>query len=196
MKRRHNILTAAVGLVLSASAASAQTVTFDFNSLENRDRDNPIGAYMTSVYGSTVETDGARVTDETSIPGGVTDLFIATSLQLLNRGDFEIDFGSVPIISVQFTGHVLDPTVGEDFHMVAYNGGAEVFSLSRDGGEETFDSGLIEFITPVDRLVFSDSGRKDVGIDDLTVQVVPEPVTGMMMLAGLAALGVRRRMGN
>jgi hypothetical protein len=196
VKKRFLYRVALAGFGLFASAASAQTVTFDFNSLENRDRDNSISAYMTSVYGSAVDTDGARVTDETSIPGGVTDLFIATSLQLLNRGDFEIDFGSIPIISVQFTGHVLDPTVGEDFHMVAYNGEVEVHSLSRDGGEETFDSGLIQFITPVDRLVFSDSGRKDVGIDDLTVQVVPEPVTGMMMLAGLAALGARRRMGS
>lgn len=193
MKKPILLCSLLLGLGLFATGASAQTIVFDFNSLENRDRDNAISDYMTSLYGSDVETDGARVTDETSLPGGVTDLFIATSLQLLNRGDFAIVFSDVPIISVQFTGHVLDPTVGEDFHMVAYNGDVVIHSLSRDEGEETFDSGLIQFASPVDRLVFSDSGRKDVGIDDLTVQVVPEPVTGMLLLAGLGAFAKRRR---
>ena len=168
-------------------------VTFDFNSLENRNRDNAISDYMSAVYGAPVETDGARVTDETSIPGGVTDLFLATSLQLLNRGDFIIDFGDVPIIGLQFIGHVLDPTIGEDFQMHAFNGNAEVHVLTRNSGEETFESGWIDFSAPVDRLVFSDSGRKDVGIDDLTVQVVPEPVTATLLLVGLAGGVLRRR---
>lgn len=185
------IALASFGLI--ASGASAQTFTFDFNSLENRDRDNSISDYMTAVYGSNVETDGARVTDETSIPGGVTDLFIATSLQLLNRGDFEILFSDVPIIGVQFTGHVLDPTIGDDYHMRAFNGDVEIFSFTRDEGQETFESGWISFNTPVDRLVFSDSGRKDVGVDDLMVQAVPEPISLVLMLTGMSAIVARRR---
>lgn len=180
-------------MAVACSAASAQTYFFDFNSLENRDRDNPVSDYMSAIYGSPIQADGVRVTDETSTPGGVTDLFIATSLQLLNRGDFEISFGSVPIIGAQFEGHVLDPTVGEDFHFRAFNGNAEVFTYSRDEGEEIFDSGWLTFPAPVDRILISDSGRKDVGIDDLTVQVVPEPATAVLMLAGLAAGLYRRR---
>jgi len=193
VKNRSRFLLALLSAAVTSAAASAQTITFDFNSLENRDRDNSITNYMSAVYGSPVETDGARVTDETSIPGGVTDLFIATSLQLLNRGDFIIDFGDVPIIGLKFIGHVLDPTLGEDFQMHAFNGNAEVHVLTRNIGEETFESGWIDFSAPVDRLVFSDSGRKDVGIDDLTVQVVPEPVTASLLLAGLAGAALRRR---
>lgn len=185
--------TVIVLAILGCSPVWAQTFTFDFNSLENRDRDRSISDYMTAIYGSPVETDGARVTDETADPGGVTDLFIATSLQLLNRGDFTIDFGDVPIIGAQFEGHVLDPTRGEDFHFRAFNGDAEVFSFTRDEGEEFFNSGWLSFPAPVDRILISDSGRKDVGVDDLTVQVVPEPATAMLMLAGLSAVMLRRK---
>ena len=193
MKNQPKFLLATLFAAVTSATASAQMVTFDFNSLENRNRDNAISDYMSAVYGAPVETDGARATDETSIPGGVTDLFIATSLQLLNRGDFIIDFGDVPIIGLQFIGHVLDPTIGEDFQMHAFNGNAEVHVLTRNSGEETFESGWIDFSAPVDRLVFSDSGRKDVGIDDLTVQVVPEPVTATLLLVGLAGGVLRRR---
>jgi hypothetical protein len=193
LKKQLQIAGAIFALGVACSSASAQSFTFDFNSLENRNRDGAISDYMTAIYGSSVVTDGARVTDETSVPGGVTDLFIATSLQLLNRGDFEINFGAVPIISVQFEGHVLDPTPGDDFHLRAFNGNVEVFAYSRNEGQETFDSGLLTFPSPVDRLIFSDSGRKDVGVDDLTVQVVPEPATALLMLAGLTVGLVRRR---
>ncbi len=186
------LFCAIIAVVAGISDASAQMFHFDFNSLENRNRDNSISEYMTAIYGSTVETDGARVTDETSIPSGVTDLFIATSLQLLNRGDFEIVFDDVSIIGVQFEGHVLDPTLGEDFNMRAFNGNVEVFAVARNEGEETFDSGWLTFPSPVDRLVFSDSGRKDVGIDDLMVQVAPEPATLGLLLVGIAG-GMFRR---
>ncbi len=148
---------------------------------------------MTAVYGSGVTTNGARATDETSVPGGTTDLFIATSLQLLNRGDFEVLFESMPIISARFEGHVLDPTPGEDFNFWAYSGDTEVLHFTRAKGEETFDSGLIDFSQPVDRLVISDNGRKDVGIDDLTVVAVPDPASGLLLLAGVGAFAARRR---
>jgi hypothetical protein len=193
LKKQLQLFCAITAVVAGVSGASAQTFHFDFNSLENRDRDNAVSDYMTAIYGSSVETDGVRVTDQTSIPGGVTDLFIATSLQLLNRGDFEIVFDDVSIMGVQFEGHVLDPTIGEDFHFRAFNGNTEVFALARNGGEEIFDSGWLEFQSPVDRLVFSDSGRKDVGIDDLTVQVAPEPATLGLLLVGIAGGLVRRR---
>jgi hypothetical protein len=191
--RGNSLIAGALGIVVLAASARADSVTFDFNSLGRFDRDRQISEYMTAVYGSGVTTGGARATDETSVPGGTTDLFIATSLQLLSRGDFEVLFESMPIISARLEGHVLDPTVGEDFNFRAYSGNTEVLHFARDTGTETFDSGLISFSQPVDRLVISDSGRKDVGIDDLTVVAVPDPASGLLLLAGVGAFTARRR---
>jgi len=186
------VLSVFLSIGVLGVSSNADPITFDFNSLARFDRDRQISEYMTAVYGSGISTNGARATDETANPGGTTDMFIATSLQLLDRGDFEILFESVPIISARFEGHVLDPTRGEDFNFWAYSGDTEVAHFIREKGEETFDSGLLSFSEPVDRLVISDSGRKDVGIDDLTVVVVPDPATGVLLLVGtLAAL--RRR---
>jgi hypothetical protein len=187
------LISGALGIVVLAVSARADSVTFDFNSLGRFDRDRQISDYMTAVYGSGVTTNGARATDETSIPGGTTNMFIATSLQLLNRGDFEVLFESMPIISARFEGHVLDPTLGEDFNFWAYSGNTEVLHFTRDTGEESFDSGLLNFSQPVDRLVISDNGRKDVGIDDLTVVAVPDPASGLLLLAGVGAFAAHRR---
>ncbi len=191
--RGRTVLAVVVGLCVVQSWAHADSIKFDFNSLGRFDRDNKISEYMTAVYGSGVSTDGARATDETATPGGTTDMFIATSLQLLNRGDFEILFETVPIISARFEGHVLDPTRGEDFNFWAYDGDTEVLHFARDEGEEVFDSGLLMFSQPVNRLVISDSGRKDVGIDDLTVVVAPDPTCGLILLVGTFGLSCRRR---
>lgn len=191
--RGNSLIACALGVVVLAANARADSVTFDFNSLGRLDRDRQISDYMTAVYGSGVTTGGARASDDTSVPGETTGMFIATSLQLLNRGDFEVLFESIPIISARFEGHVLDPTLGDDFNFWAYSGNAEVLHFARDTGEETFDSGLLTFSQPVDRLVISDNGRKDVGIDDLTVVAVPDPASGLLLLAGLGAFAARRR---
>jgi len=188
------VFSRAIVLVLALAAAvqaGATPVVFDFNALEHRDRSGPISDYMSAVYGSTVDADGAVAFEEAD---DASDLFIATSFQLLNRGDFIITFAEVPILGVQFEGRVIDGTIGDDFAFHAFAGDVEVASFSTDQGEGVFDSGWIPFDTPVDRLQFTDSGRKDIGVDDLIVQPVPEPATGLLMLAGFAALGgVRRR---
>ena len=190
------VVAVILGLGMLQASTHADPITFDFNSLGRFDRDNKITEYMTAVYGSGVSTDGARATDETAAPGGTTDMFIATSLQFLNRGDFEILFETVPIISARFEGHVLDPTPGEDFNFWAYHGDTEVLHFTRDDGDEIFDSGMLNFSQPVDRLVISDSGRKDVGIDDLTVVAVPDPTCGLILLAGAFAVSCRRKRAN
>ena len=177
-----------------ASTASGQTVTFDFNSLGRFDRDRAISEYMTDLYGSPVSTDGARATNERSDdPAGAEAMFIATSFQLLQRGDFIILFENVPISGAQFEGHVIDATVGDDFRFRAFNGQEEVLSFSRNDGVEIFDTEWFNFPEPVDRLVFSDSGRKDVGVDDLVVQPVPEPATGLLAFLAVTAMLRRRR---
>ena len=182
------------GLICLLSAPGVQAggtfVTFDFNALDARDRSSAISDYMTATYGSTVSVTGARAfADETD----ASDIFIATSFQLFSRGDFEIVFEEVPILGVQFQGHVIDGTIGDDFSFTAFDGDTERFAFSRDDGVTVFDSGWIDFGGPVDRLVVTDGGRKDVGIDDLTVAVVPDPATGLLLLAGACVGRVLRR---
>ncbi|MCH7840649.1 MAG: hypothetical protein IID38_10510 [Planctomycetes bacterium] len=182
------------GLICLLSASGVQAggtfVTFDFNALDSRDRSSAISDYMTATYGSTVSVTGARAfADETD----TSDIFIATSFQLFSRGDFEIVFEEVSILGVQFEGHVIDGTVGDDFSFTAFDGDTERFSFSRDDGVTVFDSGWIDFGGPVDRLVVTDGGRKDVGIDDLTVAVVPDPATGLLLLAGACVGRMFRR---
>jgi hypothetical protein len=178
-----------VALVSSASADVAP-ITFDFNSLATPRGDFAIGNYMSDIYGSGVSTDGARTVGERA---DAADVFIATSLQLLGRGDFEIRFDAVPIIGAQFEGHIIDATVSEDFSLTAFNGATQVFRVERNTGEEVFQSGWLAFAGPADRIVISDSGRRDVGIDDLVVQPVPEPAAGLLLLIGGAALVRCRR---
>jgi len=174
--------------------ADAQTVTFDFNSLGFFAHDFAISNYMTDVYGSAVATDGALSSNNRSDVGiGETNFFIATSFQLLGRGDFEVLFEDLPIIGAQFEGHVIDATIGDDFKFIAYAGSEEVFRFTTNDGVEIFDSGWLDFSEPVDRIVISDSGRKDVGIDDFTVQAVPEPAGLLLLIAGASALAARRR---
>lgn len=174
----------------AASPVRAEVVTFDFNSLPFFARDAGISEYMTGVYGSPVTTDGARSTRERT--DDATNTFISTSLQLLNRGDFEILFGEVPIIGAEFEGHIIDATAGDDFTFLALFDNDLIFELSRDEGLEIFDSGWIDFAEPVNRLIISDSGRKDVGIDDLSVMPVPEPATALLLLIG-GGFAARRR---
>jgi hypothetical protein len=92
----------------------------------------------------------------------------------------------VPITAAQFEGHVVDATGGDDFRLRAFAGDEEVFLFTRNTGEETFNTDWMFFGQPVDRLIISDNGRRDVGLDDFVVQPVPEPAT---LLLGLAAAG-------
>lgn len=182
------------GLICLLSASGVQAggtfVTFDFNALDSRDRASAISDYMTAVYGSTISVTGARAFADETDP---SDLFIATSFQLFSRGDFEIVFEEVPILGAQFEGHVIDGTVGDDFSFTAFDGDTVRLTFSRNDGVTVFDSGWIDFGGPVDRLVVTDGGRKDVGIDDLTVAVVPDPATGLLLLVGVGAGRVLRR---
>lgn len=180
-------------VLFTASFARGQMVTFDFSGLAFFDRDRAISEYMSSVYGSEVETDGAFSSNNRSdIAPGERDFFIATSLQLFDRGNFHIYFLDTPIIGAQFEGHVIDATLGDDFVFRALSGDDLVYEFAANEGVEIFPSGWLEFSEPVDHLYLSDQGRKDVGIDDLVVQVVPDPATGLLLLAGLVGHSVFR----
>jgi hypothetical protein len=190
----HRTISLAAFLALSAGASAGEpTVLFDFNAMDRFDRSAQLTDYMTNVYGSSITVEGGVVSNDRSDIGiGDTNFFMATSFQLLERGDFEIFFDDVPIVGAEFEGHVLDPTVGDDFRFIAFAGDDEVFRYERDDGVEIFDSGWIQFAQPVDRILVSDSGRKDVGVDDLVVQPVPEPAT-MLLLGCGGWLTLRRK---
>lgn len=190
---RTSLLTLSMLLAAAAGTARAQDVTFDFNALGRFDGPHAISDYMTAEYGSPITVDGARATNDQNDD---TNRLIATSIQLFNRGDFEILFQDTPISGLQFQGYVLDATPGEDFSMTLYNDSVQllvVTSVTRDNGQEMFQSDWIDLPLPANRIVVSDSGRKDVGIDNLVVRPVPEPATGALLLVGVVALIRRRR---
>jgi len=175
-------LVALMFLAVPATRASAQVATFDFSDLPILSRDVGVSDYMSGVYGSSISTSGARASHDRS--DDVSDTFISTSLQLFDRGNFEILFDDVPIAGLEFEGHIIDATVGDDFTMLAFFDNNLVYELSRNEGVEIFDTGWVDFLSPVNRLVFSDSGRKDVGVDDFSVISVPEPAASLLLLIG------------
>jgi len=182
-----------LGASALAGGGLPPTVTFNFDGLEIRRGDHTVSDYMTGLYGSEITTDGVRTLAERDDDA---DVFIATSLQLLNRGDFIIEFLDVPILGAEFEGHVIDATATDDFRFRAFHGDDEVFLFTRNTGEEVFSSGWLDFPEPVDRLMVSDSGRRDVGIDDFTVQPVPEPATVVLALLGTGWGYAARRRGR
>lgn len=175
---------------LGGGPAPGSVVEFDFDDLPNLRFSSAITDYMSEVYGSPITVEGARTYSEGL---GGSDIFIGTSLQLIGRGDFEILFVETPITGVRFEGHVIDATFGDDFEFSAFSGVQLVETIARNDGVEVFNQDWVFFSEPVDRIIVSDTGRKDVGIDDFAVQVVPEPATLLLLASGFAFAGRRRR---
>lgn len=191
INKRATVLFACI--VVCGSGVRAEYVSFDFSGLGFFDHDAAVSAYMTEVYGSPISTSGALSSNDRSDVGiGQQNFFIATSFQFYSRGDFEILFQETPIVGAEFEAHIIDASFGDDFRFWAYAGDKEVCFFSRNDGVEIFDSGWLAFAQPVDRILISDSGRKDVGLDDLRVQVVPAPPTGLLLLSGSLLLARRR----
>jgi hypothetical protein len=182
------VLCAVAPQAVGSTRGVLSTVTFDFDTLAVPRFDFAISNYMTSVYGSSVSTDGAR-----SLFDEEPDVFIATSIQLLGRGNFEVFFDDVPIVGAEFEGHVINATAGDDFSFSAFFDETLVHSFTRSEGTEVFDSGWLDFGGPVNRLLIADSGIRDVGIDQLVVQPIPEPASGLALLVLAGAIGLCKR---
>ena len=115
-------------LVIGVPAAKAGIVTFDFDSLTPWHEDNEdIAHYMTSVYGSLVNTHGGAAGIDL---GFGCDPYVFADFCV--GGRFVVSFEETPIRCARFAGHVFYPTGPVDFHFRAYSDGVLVNRFTRD----------------------------------------------------------------
>jgi hypothetical protein len=218
MKKLVFISVLAICLVTVAQGS----VTFNFNSLSDGGNSAAISTYMTGAYGSTVTVSDA--TADNDAWSGNTTIAIRTAASV--GVDFEILFVNTPITSLlgqggtgSTVGYVYDATESDDFSIKGYDStygdvenpsaSALVNSWSVDYGTFWFwdlgDDTLVRlpdlsFSRPVSLLVISDSGERDVGIDDLQVEpyvtgsaVIPAPGAILLGSIGVSIVGWLRR---
>jgi hypothetical protein len=115
----------------------------------------------------------------------------------------EIEFRDVPIVSASADGYVFETTEGFDFIVIGYD---DTFGDEEDPLNSAYVGHLayhtdtvgggpftINFSRPVSLLVFSDGGKDDVGIDNLTVQAVPTPSAILLGSLGMGITGWLKR---
>ncbi|MFO0837832.1 MAG: hypothetical protein U1D55_04850 [Phycisphaerae bacterium] len=197
-------------LTLSAGVAQAG-FQFTFDGIAPRNAAG-IGAYMSGVYGSSVTvTDAFASNNAIPNPPAPGVLWNGNSSDYLRVGpnvgqrDFEITFDQRAIVSAACLGFVFDEARGPvDFTIRAYDASytdrenpnasslvfAQSFNVAHNGTQVTV--GPIAFSRPVSLLVFSDTGRFDVGIDALTV-AVPAPGAVVLGSLGLSLIGWLKR---
>lgn len=73
--------------------------------------------------------------------------------------------------------------------VMAYDAGSGITHYKGNVGSYTFDSDADATVTSMDTLVFGDNGSTAV-----TWQSVPEPTSGLLLLLGVGALALRRRL--
>ena len=191
-----------LGIVLLA-ALPAKAIMFTFDDLSPLAGPDAISQYMTDLYGSDVSVRGAMAGP---LCGSDRYLFSTVQAGGPTLFPFSIDIGfDNSIVDVQFSGAIFGSNPGHDFRLWAYtSGGTELLEVRTwdipSAGQQTywFESGLLTFNTPVDRLVFSNNFIYDVGIDNLSITawgqgsgaVVPLPASTLLGCLGLVIVGI------
>jgi len=191
---RRCIFCALLGLLVAGSTYADDTsfFTFDDGLLAEGDSDLAVSVYMTLRHPGIVVANGAIVH---SGDGFGDDLYLWTRSQLLNPGNILILLTS-PVNYVSFDGYVFDATSNADFTFTAYSLDAQIIHQQSwnagVGSIGTYSTGMLPEMAY--GLSFSDSGKHDIGIDNLRIGVVPAPGAGLLVVLGTAlAGGLRRR---
>jgi hypothetical protein len=127
--------------------------------------------------------------------GSGSDQYLWTRLQLLNPGNIRI-FLDVPTTSVSFDGYIFKATTGADFTFTAYDKTGQIiyqqsWNPNVNGTGFSYSTGLLP--EPAYSLNFSNQGRHDVGIDNLTLTPIPAPGTGLLGVIGAVLVRTLRR---
>ncbi|MHC4150297.1 MAG: PEP-CTERM sorting domain-containing protein [Planctomycetota bacterium] len=172
-----------LGAIFGGSAAGA--VVFDFEAVPLDGGAAEIETYMEGLYGSGITVVGGTVRD--SLMPGVSaplgdDQYVRACHDCASSS-ISISFDDVAITSVLFDYGM----VSSSFYALA--DGAVVFGQ----GWQHWGSGntAISFGSPVTTLTFMNDGPGEIEIDTLVVTPVPEP--SVVVLLGLGAMMVRRR---
>ncbi len=181
-----------------AGTVQAGIVTFTFDSLAEDADATAISNYMSTMYGSSVTVSNARI-EQNPVNAqqrpdwtGNTGSFVWTYGAGNSTPNMDIFFNTTPITRMQFDGFVFLDTGDVDFQVKAYANGSQVYWKTWNvGAGQTIAGGPIDFGGQlVDHLWFSDSGRRDIGIDNLAVNAVPLPAS---ILLGAFAVGLAGR---
>jgi hypothetical protein len=123
--------------------------------------------------------------NSTSVPSNLRDRITITFEDVPIWG-FGVDWEIFPVTR---TGAAADITIKADGETLFFS---ELLGLDKEKGDLGHFS--IDFAVPVHTLEFIDWTDAPIGIDNLTLtRRVPLPGTGLLLLAGLAALGLQRR---
>ena len=184
-----NIMALILGFCGSAMAAP---VTFNFNSLADGANAAAISSYMSGLFGGagSVTVTGASPQAESAFFGLLgPDTYIESEPS--GAHTIQINFAT-PITSVSFDwAKLLDP-FNADYSVDGTTNFTNFFN-SPLGIIQIDHFNTITFASPVLALRFHDDGVGEIGIDNLVVDKVPEPMSILLLGLGLLGIGAVRR---
>jgi hypothetical protein len=175
-----------LGAIFAGAAAGA--VVFDFEAAPLYGGAAEIETYMEGLYGSAITVVGGTVRDwlipdVLRAPLG-NDQYVR-ACDGWGTSSISISFDDVAITSVSFDYGV----VSSSFYALA--DGAVIFRQGWQGWGDD-NTGTISFGSPVTTLTFMNDSPGEIEIDTLVVTPVPEP--SVVVLLGLGAMMVRKRL--